>query len=332
MAPEIEEPNVPAGVPVGDTVGVPVGEAGDDTIEDSRMTLSEHLQELRGRLFRGAIAFVVAFVVLYMNRGPVQEFIQRPHAVAWEELHHKLHEGRLALVENNSDIDVETYFTVTKDAEGKDVLTLKDADKTLQELTTLGSGGPFFVAIRICFYLSLFIAGPIFLWEIWMFIAAGLYKREKRVVYMSLPPSLLLFLAGNVFGFYFMVPAAIYFTQADGLDAVKILPRIVDYENYFQFLRSLTLALGVIFQLPIFQVALSRTGLVNPATYAKYRGHTAILALVLAAIITPPDPFTQVLLAGPTMILWEIGYWVSRLVWKEPDPELAIDDEASAVA
>ena len=313
MAPEIEQPKDPVEGPA------------EDAIEDSRMTLSEHLQELRVRLFRGAIAFVLAFVGLYMFRGPVQEFIQRPHTVAWEELHEKLHEGRLALVENNSDISVETYFDVSKDAAGEDVLTLKNPEDVLQPMTALSAGGPFFLAIKICFYLSLFIAGPIFLWEIWMFIAAGLYKAEKRVVYMSLPPSLLLFLAGNAFGFMFMVPAAIYFTQSDGLDAVKIVPRMVDYEQYFQFLRSLTLALGVIFQLPIFQVALSRTGLVNPAVYAKYRGHTAILALVLAAIITPPDPFTQVLLAGPTMILWEIGYWCARLAWKGDAP---LDDSS----
>lgn len=321
MAPEIEEPSVPVGE-AGD-------EAGDDAIEDSRMTLGEHLRELRSRLFRASIAFVMAFAVLYVFRGPVQEFIQQPHTVAWEELHHKLYEGRLAIVEENGDIPVETYFEVSKDAEGKDVLTLRDPDKILEPMTALSAGGPFFLAIKICFYLSLFIAGPIFLWEIWMFIAAGLYKNEKRVVYMSLPPSLLLFLLGNAFGFVFMVPAAIYFTQSDGLDAIKIVPRMVDYEQYFQFLRSLTLALGVIFQLPIFQVALSRTGLVNPAVYAKYRGHTAILALVLAAIITPPDPFTQVLLAGPTMILWEIGYWCSRLAWKG-ERSIGEDDSTEA--
>lgn len=303
-----------------------------ESIEESRMTLSEHLAELRIRLIRGTAAFLIAFMVLYVYRAPVEQFIQRPQKQAWGMLHEKLFESRLELVKSDPDVALVDYFY---DEYGADLppetvleldanemptraLVLKEANTTLTPMTSLSAGGPFFLSIKVCFYLSMFIAGPVFLWELWMFIAAGLYKKERRAVYGSLPPSILLFFAGNAFGYMFMVPYAIYFTQSDGIDALEVTPRMMDYDLYFQWLRTLTLALGVVFQLPIFQVMLSRAGIVNPKVYAKYRGHCAIGALAFAAIITPPDPFTQVLLAGPTIILWEVGYWCSRVVWREP--------------
>lgn len=303
---------------------------GVDEIEASRMTLGEHLDELRVRLFRASIAFVLAFSVMYVFRHPVQRFIQYPHARAWAKLEEDLFQARLDLVESSDDYTYEDFFVVGETPEGADrpELVLRDADKVLLPLTSLHSSGPFILAIKICFYLSLFIAGPFLLWEVWMFIAAGLYKNERRVVYGVLPASLGLFLVGNAFGFTVMVPAAIYFMQSDGLAELPVVPRMVDYENYFWFLRSLTLALGFVFQIPIFQIVLSRTGMVDPALYAKYRGHMAVITLVVAAIITPPDPFTQVLLAGPAVLLWEVGYWCARAAWKKQASE--VSDELGA--
>ena len=312
----------------------------EDSIESSRMTLSEHLSELRVRLIRSAIVFVMVFGVLYAYRQPVQDFIQRPQKQAWAMLHERLYEARLEYVATNDDVALAEYFadengnplpndavlTVDTDGQPDRQYVLREADKILQPMTSLQSMGPFFLALRVCFYLAMFIAGPYLIWELWMFVAAGLYKREKRIVHMALPPSLLLFFVGNAFGYYFMVPYAIYFTQSDGIESLNVVPRMMDYDLYFQWLRSLTLALGAVFQLPIIQVALSKIGLVDPKIYAKYRGHAAIGALVFAAIITPPDWFTQLLLAGPTIVLWEIGYWCSRAVWSEPEGLVLTDD------
>ncbi|MEL6715423.1 MAG: twin-arginine translocase subunit TatC, partial [Planctomycetota bacterium] len=84
----------------------------------------------------------------------------------------------------------------------------------------------------------------------------------------------------------------------------------------------LCIALGVVFQIPVIQVVLSKAGIVPPSAYAKYRGHMAIALLVFAGIITPPDVVTQVLLAGPAIVLWEIGYWISRtVVTKDAEPD-----------
>ena len=89
----------------------------------------------------------------------------------------------------------------------------------------------------------------------------------------------------------------------------------------------MSLAIGIIFQLPVVQVVLSRVGLVNPSVFAKYRGHMAVIALIVAAILTPPDPMTQVILAGPAIVLWEIGILCARLAWREPEP---LPDESGA--
>ena len=282
---------------------------GADEIEASRMTLGEHLDELRVRLMRATLAFVIAFVTLYAFREPVNKFIHMPYEQAWERLHDRLVEVRREQVEEDP-ARLEELFVV-----GEPEWELRDPDKVLAPASAFQPGGAFFVKVRICFLLALFVAGPVLLWEVWMFVAAGLYRQEKRVVYSFLPPSMGLFFAGVAFGFSVMVPAAIYFTQADGL-GIDPYMRQMNIDLYLQFLRSLSLALGVIFQLPIFQIALSRAGVVDPAIYAKYRGHMFVGMLVFAALITPPDPVTQVLLAGPAIILWEIGYWSARLVWR----------------
>lgn len=283
------------------------------------MTLSEHLSELRVRLIRASIALALAFTVLYVNRQPVWEFIRVPYRMAWEDLHEELLETRQELVAEDPDRMDELFVSGPPDWE------MRNPEKDLASPQSLKPGGAFFLKIRISLLLAFFIAGPVLLLEVWMFVAAGLYKREKRVVYAFLPPSVLLFFAGVAFGYYYMTPAAIFFTNADGL-GVDDIKRQMDVDEYLGFLRSFSLAMGIVFQIPIVQLALSRAGLVAPRAYATYRGHMAVGALVFAAIITPPDPITQILLAGPAIVLWEIGYWCSRLVWKEPMGLTTLDD------
>jgi len=195
---------------------------------------------------------------------------------------------------------------------------LVSGEEMEQSPTSFKAGGPFFVKLKACFWLSLIIGGPFLLWEIWMFVAAGLYKAEKKVVYTYFPASLVLFVTGVGFGYFSLVPIALYALQGQdlGLDNIN---RTMELDQYMQFLKGLALALGLVFQLPIFQFALSRIGLVRPESYAKLRGHMLVITLIVAAILTPPDPVTQVMLAGPAVVLWEIGYWIARMGWKEPE-------------
>ncbi|MEM6675803.1 MAG: twin-arginine translocase subunit TatC [Planctomycetota bacterium] len=284
-----------------------------DPVEDTRMTLGEHLDELRRRLVRSTLVLVVSFAVLYTFRLQVLELIDGPYTAAVAQLNEDLTEIRREQVEEDPELQWDEYF---RDPE---MTRLVRAEEIPPKPTSLKAGGPFLVKLRACFWLALFIAGPVFLWEMWMFIAAGLYQAEKKIVYTYFPTSLALFVVGVVFGFMVLVPAAIYFLQSDGL-GVDGINRTMELDQYMQFLRSLSLALGVVFQLPVFQVALSKMGAVPPSFYAKYRGHMAIIALIVAAIITPPDPVTQMILAGPAIVLWEVGYWLSRLVWTGEKP------------
>ncbi len=289
------------------------------------MTLGEHLDELRGRLIRSTIALLLAFSVLYGFRDEVSKLIQQPYRTVRIELNEVKQEVLEAKVAKDPEVR-ELYF---RDEGGQSVL--RESAKFPPGMQSLSPGGPFAVKIYLCFWLSLFVAGPYILWEVWMFIAAGLYKQEKSVVYSYLPISIALFIAGVVFGFLVMFPAALYFTQADGLGTDDI-GRNVEFSFYLQLMRSLTLAIGLVFQVPLIQVALSRLGLVHPRTYAKYRGHMAIITLVVAAIVTPPDPMTQLILAGPAILLWEIGLWCARLAWREPVPLDEVDLPPGAAA
>ncbi|QDV08492.1 Sec-independent protein translocase protein TatC [Planctomycetes bacterium Poly30] len=321
-----------------ETAQKPKGEG--DSIDDSRMTLGEHLNELRVRVMRSALAFVVAVVVLYVYREPVMEFVRIPHSQAAERLNDDLKLYFVRELASNPEEEWEEYFSLPElevphgDAEfspedyvgahGHEMRLLRDR-RFPEKLQVLEAGGPFVDKIKVAVMLALFIAGPVFLWEMWMFIAAGLYQAERKIVYSFFPVMLALFGLGVSFGFYYMVPNAIYFLQADGI-ATDGLSREMSLGEYLKFLRGLSLALGIVFQLPVIQVVLSKTGLVDPKLYAQYRGHMAIAALVIAMFLTPPDPYTQLLLAGPAIVLWEVGYWVSRLFWTPP-PVLIPEEE-----
>ncbi len=312
-----------------------------DPVEDTRMTLGEHLDELRIRLIRSTAVLVVAFSTLYAFRVEVIHFIQKPYVDCALRLNDELVPIRRAQVEQAFLADVAVWSSIQP---LRALPTLRGAlpaaappfpkwsdffrtpkmerlvsgEEMEKSPTSFKAGGPFFVKLKACFWLSLIIGGPFLLWEIWMFVAAGLYKAEKKVVYAYFPASLLLFVLGVSFGYVSLVPMALYALQGQdlGLDNIN---RTMELDQYMQFLKGLALALGVVFQLPIFQFALSRMGVVHPSTFAKLRGHMLVVTLIVAAILTPPDPVTQVMLAGPAVLLWEIGYWIARLSWKEPE-------------
>ena len=293
-----------------------------DPLEESRMTLGEHLDELRRRLISSVAALFVVFIACWFFRDPISHIVLKPgeRAVGWiEEARVELYEAKL--VEAAAEAD-------EKRAEGREVefdpaaarmeyfLTGDPEDQRLAKPTTWppfadGASGGFFFLVKCCFYFSLFIGGPYMLYQMWLFIAAGLYKSEKRAVYSYLPFSVGLFLFGVVFGYFMTVPYGYYFVASMALETVTLLPKI---EVYFTFLSSLSLAMGIVFQLPVLMIGLARLELIDPDSYGKYRGHFVISALVIAALLTPPDPYTQVMMAGPMVILYEIGVHLSRLL------------------
>ncbi|MDR7519082.1 MAG: twin-arginine translocase subunit TatC [Armatimonadota bacterium] len=173
-----------------------------------------------------------------------------------------------------------------------------------------------FVRIKIAVLLGVFIGLPIILYQLWMFIAVGLTQTERRVVMMLLPPSLVLFLLGAAFGLFVIMPIGIRVLLSY---ATETLQPMLAVGPTLSFMLAFVLAFGFVFQVPIVIVFLARMGLVSPATLAGTRRYAILLIVVLAAVLTPgTDVISQLLMAVPTYVLYELSIWLARLVAPRP--------------
>jgi sec-independent protein translocase protein TatC len=175
-----------------------------------------------------------------------------------------------------------------------------------------GIGESFFFVLNNSLYFAFFFGSPFVLWQIWQFVGAGLYRHEKRAILKYFPASVLLFVAGVLFCFFLLIPTGMYYLVT-ALPPETVMP-IIQLEKYTSFLTTLCLAMGAVFQLPILMIFAARLGLIEPSTYGKYRAHFLILALFVAAVITPgPDWISQLMMTAPMIVLYEIGIIVSKL-------------------
>jgi len=276
--------------------------ADQDAFESTRMTLGEHLEELRKRIFYSVIVLALAFGVAWWFKERIAQYVLEP----WTRAVVQLNADQVAQAELDLAAHPEKarsdYFT--SDGELKDRIDPRPS--------MFGIGDGFFFALNNALYFSLFLGGPFVLWQVWQFIAAGLYPHEKRAVWRYFPFSALLFFAGVAFCYYLVVPVGMYFLTAT-LPLSQLKP-VIGIDQYFSFLSTMCLAMGVIFQLPILMIFASRLGLVDPKTYSKYRGHFLVAALFIAAVVTPgPDYYSQILMTIPMVILYEIGILIARM-------------------
>ncbi len=277
----------------------------DEEFQHTRMTLGEHLAELRSRLVKGVIAVTVAFAGAWAMYEPIADIVMRPFddAVARINAHNKeRYEERL---EDGG--DPLRYFTTADPATWELREDLRAADRP----TALSPTEGFTFILRICLYFALFVGGPVLLWQVWQFIAAGLFPKERKAALRYFPFSVALFVGGVLFGYYLMIPFAMYFLGI-AFDPEDLKPQY-RLQDYFSLLTSLSLALAVVFQLPVVMTFAARLGLVTPAQMARYRGYFIVSTFAIAAILTPPDPITQCLMAVPMMLLFEIGLLAARL-------------------
>lgn len=291
----------------------PQRDSDEEEIEQSRMTLGEHLDELRKRLIRSTIAILVCFTVAFSFREPLYEFVVRPYGEAASLLRERQEERVAAEIAQDPEAWRKWY------QEGYPEVKNWRPDRQISEvLRADAAGSGFILDMKIAFYFALAFGGPVLLWEMWQFIAAGLYRRERNVVYRYFPLSVGLFVVGIAFGFFAMVPAALYFLALQTIDRIQWYQTV---GNYWSMVVNMTLALGAVFQLPVVMLALARLDLVKPEVFGKYRGHMAVGALVIGAILTPPDPITQMLMAGPIILLYEIGIWAGRWAVRKDLPK-----------
>jgi sec-independent protein translocase protein TatC len=175
---------------------------------------------------------------------------------------------------------------------------------------------PFLTPFKLTLVLSLFAAMPYVLYQIWAFVAPGLYKREKKIVIPLFCSSVILFYAGMAFAYYVVFPLVFMFFTSVGPEGVAIM---TDIRSYLDFVLKLFFAFGISFEIPIAVVILSWMGAVDPDNLAKKRPYVFILCFVFGMLLTPPDILSQTLLAIPMWLLFEIGIVFGRLVKPKTD-------------
>ena len=181
------------------------------------------------------------------------------------------------------------------------------------EIQVLKVQGMFIVTLEIAFFGGLILSLPYILYQIWAFVAPGLYPKERRYFPRLITSATFLFLAGTAFAYFFILPFALNFFLKLAPPSVKTNIAI---DFYIGFAIRLLVIFGLIFELPVLSFFLSKIGIISPQLMRKYRRHAIVLIFVLAAILTPPDPFTQVMLAIPLIVLYEFSIFISNFVYK----------------
>lgn len=255
-------------------------------VDETRMSFLEHLSELRSRLRNGAIVFLVAVFVSFYFVKKYFEILIRPARQAWE----------IALG-------------------GKPVV-----------IHFLSPTEPFWVYTKIAIIGALLFASPVILWEVWKFVAPGLYKKERRMVMTITGATGMCFIGGALFGYFVLcTPALSYmFSFAEKFAGFEIQPTIT-MEELVGFMLAMLLGTGVAFELPVVLAVLGWIGLVNSKMLWKFDKYALILSAVVGGVLTPgPDVLSQVLMAGPLFALYNLSILVVWLI--ERGRKRALDD------
>jgi len=184
---------------------------------------------------------------------------------------------------------------------------------TGQTMLATKPASTFFIPFKLTFMLSIFIAIPFLLYQIWSFVAPGLYKHEKRLAVPLLVSSTLLFYTGMAFAYYIVFPLIFKFFAGTAPAGVQLWP---DISDYLDFVLGLFFAFGAIFEVPVATVLFVIIGVVTPDDLAKMRRYMIVIAFIVGMLLTPPDPMSQILLAVPMWLLFEVGLFISRFVAK----------------
>ena len=184
------------------------------------------------------------------------------------------------------------------------------------QLIAVEVASPFFAPIKLAFFVALVVAMPWLLYQAWAFVAPGLYKREKRLAFPLLASALALFYAGCAFAYFIVLPAVFTFLNKVTPPGVAMM---TDINAYLDFVLVIFLAFGASFELPVALVILVLLGWVTPAQLREWRGYAIVGIFVAAAVLTPPDVVSQLLLALPMIALYELGILAARMIAPKPD-------------
>jgi len=229
--------------------------------EDNRLTIVEHLNELRGRVIKSLIFVIVCSAILYNLIGIILPVIIRPA-------------GRLV-------------FIAPTEA--------------------------FIVNIKIVFLGGIFISSPFLLYQVWQFVSMALKENEKKYVLIFGIISFFLFILGAAFGYFIIIPIGLKFLLGFATDFITPM---ITISKYISFVGTMIFAFGVVFQLPLILLFLTKIGMVTPMFLSSKRRHAIVCMFILSATLTPPDVITQCLMAVPLLVLYEIGIIFSKCAYR----------------
>jgi sec-independent protein translocase protein TatC len=192
--------------------------------------------------------------------------------------------------------------------------------KPIPELYFMSPTEAFATRIKLSLIAGIIVSVPVIFYHLWQFVVPGLFEREIKLVVPVVLSSTFFFLVGGAFCFFFVLPLSIKFLLAFGTEKLKPMIKIGDYISFISYL---TLAFGAVFELPVIAYFLGKLGIITPGTLKRGRRYAIVGILVLAAAITPPDMFSQLMLAGPLYFLYEVSIVVVRIVQKKKSEEEA---------
>jgi sec-independent protein translocase protein TatC len=198
------------------------------------------------------------------------------------------------------------------------------------ELVFTAPAEAFWVQMKVGLIAGLFIASPGILWQVWAFIAPGLYEHEKKYAAPFVIIGSLMFIVGGVFSLFVVTPYALTFLLGYARPGLKPM---ITIQNHIDFLLKFTLAFGAVFELPLVLTLLARIGVVNARMLARNRKYAILGAFVAGAVLTPtPDAFNQTLMAGPLILLYEVGIICARIFGRKPGPAVLAETPAEKTA
>jgi len=273
----------------------------EDEIEASRAPLMDHLIELRGRLVICVVAFVLGFILCFAFSEPLYIFLVKPFAAA-AAFHTAVGPGG-----HVSPLDLILGTAGLK--------ALPVVDGQMVNLIYTAPLEILFTKMKLAGFGAVVVTFPILAWQLYRFVAPGLYRNEKGAFLPFLLAAPLLFLLGAALVYFVMLPFVMWFSLSQQIAAAgvsaELLPKVSDYLN---LVTALLLAFGLCFQLPVVMTLLGLAGIISSKVMAEGRRYAIVGVVVLAAIVTPPDPISQLMLAIPLVLLYEVSIWCVRLI------------------
>ena len=259
--------------------------------EEKEMSFLDHVEILRWHLVRSTAAIIIfGFLAFLMKDFVFNTIIFAP---------------------KNPEFATYKFFCAVSQFFGTDGLCIEELPFTFQ---SLAMAEQFSVHIWTSVTAGFVVAFPYIVYEFWKFISPGLYPNERKGARSFIIISSILFFIGVLFGYYVVTPLSVNFLG--NYSVSDLVERNIKLGSYISLVRSSVLASGLIFELPIIMYFLSKMGLVTPEFLKKYRKHSLVVVLILAAIITPPDVISQIIVAIPIMILYEASIIISKIVVK----------------